>query len=133
MPLPNQRTSRSNRWPAHPRKVLVAQFGLEERDSATEFFEELRGWTHHPEYDVFRTLTGPDSLTHRYAAEDCWACGALALSCAERLGVPMPTLRAVIQLAFSINGVDYAATGRNLKNPGFADDLSMNEIVAQIS
>lgn len=115
------------------RKALVAQLGLDERDSATEFFEELRDWKHHPEYDVFRTLTGPDSLTHRYIAEDCWACGALALSCADRLGVPMPTLRAVIQLASSINGVDYAGTGRNLKNLGFADALSMKEIVAQIS
>ena len=115
------------------RKTLAARFGLEERDSATEFFEELRDWKNHPEYDVFRTLTGPDSLTHRYVAEDCWACGALALSCAERLGVAMPTLRAIIQLASSINGADYAAEGRNLKNLGFDDTLSMEEIVAKIS
>lgn len=115
------------------RMALVAKFGLEERDSATEFFEELRDWKNHPEYDVFRTLTGPDSLTHRYVAEDCWACGALALSCAERLGVPMPTLRAIIQLASSINGTDYAAEGRNLENLGFDKSLSMDEIVARIS
>lgn len=115
------------------RKALVGKFGLEERDSATEFFEELRDWRNHPEYSVFRTLAGPDSLTHRYVAEDCWACGALALSCAERLGLPMPTLRAIIQLASSINGADYAGEGRNLKNLGFDDALSMEEIVARIS
>lgn len=115
------------------RMGLVGKFGLQERDSATEFFEELRDWKNHPEYDVFRTLTGPDSLTHRYVAEDCWACGALALSCADRLGLPMPTLRAIIQLASSINGVDYAGEGRNLKNLGFDDSLSMEEIVARIS
>lgn len=115
------------------RKALVGRFGLEERDSATEFFEELRDWRAHPEYSVFRTLTGPDSLTHRYVAEDCWACGALALSCSERLGLSMPTLRAIIQLASAINGTDYAAEGRNLKNLGFDDSLSMEEIVAQIS
>lgn len=115
------------------RRALVGRFGLEERDSATGFFEELRDWRNHPEYSVFRTLAGPDSLTHRYVAEDCWACGALALSCADRLGLPMPTLRAVIQLASSINGVDYAGTGRSLENLGFEASLSMEEIVAQIS
>mgnify|MGYP000018323848 FL=1 len=115
------------------RKALVAAFGLEERDSATEFFEELRDWKNHPEYNVFRTLAGPDSLTHRYVAEDCWACGALALSCAERLGISMPTLHAIIQLASSINGTDYALEGRNLNNLGFADTMSMEEIIACIS
>ena len=115
------------------RMALVAEFGLEERDSATEFFEELRDWKNHPEYSVFRTLAGPDSLTHRYVAEDCWACGALALSCAERLGVAMPTLKAIIQLASSINGVDYAADGRNLENLGFDKSLTMDEIVNRIS
>lgn len=115
------------------RKALVGKFGLEERDSATEFFEELRDWRSHPEYSVFRTLTGPDSLTHRYVAEDCWACGALALSCAGRLDLPMPTLGAIIRLASAINGTDYAAEGRNLKNLGFDDSLSMEEIIARIS
>lgn len=115
------------------RMALVERFGLQERDSATEFFQELRDWKNHPEYQVFRTLAGPDSLTHRYVAEDCWACGALALSCAERLGVPMPTLGAILQLAASINGVDYAREGRNLRNLGFEDALSMEEILARIS
>lgn len=115
------------------RRALVQRFGLDERDSATEFFEELRDWKNHPEYSVFRTLEGPDSLTHRYVSEDCWACGALALSCADRLGLPMPTLRAIIQLASSINGTDYAGTGRNLENLGFDAELSMEDIVRQIS
>lgn len=72
-------------------------------------------------------------MTHRYVAEDCWACGALALSCAERLGISMPTLHAIIQLASSINGTDYALEGRNLNNLGFADTMSMEEIIACIS
>ena len=115
------------------RATLVEQFGLQERDSATEFFMELRDWRHHPEYSVFRTLTGPDSLSHRYIAEDCWACGALALSCAERLHIAMPTLRAVIQLSSAINGVDYAAEGRNLENLGFPSKLSFDDIIKSIS
>lgn len=115
------------------RMALAERFGLRERDSATEFLQELRDWRNHPEYRVFRTLAGPDRLRHRYVAEDSWACGALALSCAARVGVPMPTLQAVIQLASAINGTDYAGQGRNLKNLGFADSATMEEILAAIS
>lgn len=112
---------------------LLTAFGLEERDSATEFFEELRDWKNHPEYSVFRTLKGPDSLQHRYIEEDAVACASMALSCAERLGIEMPVLRSVITLASAVNKRDYYAEGRTLKNSGFASELSMEEIVSKIS
>ena len=112
---------------------LLAAFGLTERDSATEFFEELRDWHNHPEYDVFRTLSGPDSLTHRYVAEDCRACASLALSCAHRLGVSMPTLEAIVTLASAVNGCDYLSEGRTLENLGFDAAQTVPEIVAAIS
>ena len=112
---------------------LLAAFGLTERDSATEFFEELRDWRNHPEYDVFRTLAGPDSLTHRYVAEDCYACASLALSCARRVGVAMPTLESIMTLAGAVNQRDYLSEGRTLENLGFGQGRSMDEIVAAIS
>ncbi len=112
---------------------LLAQFGLEERDSATEFFEELRDWQNHPEYGVFRTLKGPDSLKHRYVEEDAAACASMALSCADRFGVEMPVLRAVVTLAGAVNGKDYYESGRTLENVGFGPEMTMEEIISQIS
>lgn len=111
---------------------LLKCFGLQERDSATEFVEELRDWKNHPEYAVFRTLKGPDSLTHRYVDEDAMACGAMALSCAEKTGTPMPVLKSVITIVSAINGKDYLAEGRTLNNVGFADD-TMEEILNKIN
>lgn len=115
------------------RQALVCEIGLCERDSASEFLEELVDWQNHPEYNVFRTLKGPNCVSHRYIDEDAYACAALALSLAERLGVPMPTLAAVIELAGILNGVDYRKTGRTLENLGFAPEMSGEEIIEAIS
>lgn len=112
---------------------LLDRFGLTERDSATEFFEELRDWRNHPEYAVFRTLKGPDSLMHRYIEEDAVACASMALSCAERFGVDMPVLKSVITLASAVNQKDYYAEGRTLEQAGFAKDMTMEEIISVIS
>ncbi len=111
---------------------LLAKFGLEERDSATEFFEELRDWKNHPEYSVFRTLKGPDSLSHRYVDEDAGACASMALSCANRLGVEMPVLKSIITLASAINGKDYCKEGRTLENAGYGPEMTMDEILEEI-
>lgn len=112
---------------------LLAAFGLTERDSATEFFEELRDPKAHPEYGVFRTLKGPDSLKHRYIEEDATACAAMALSCAARLGIDMPVLRSVVTLASAVNGYDHYGNGRTLENLGYGADVSMEEIISMIS
>lgn len=112
---------------------LLAKFGLEERDSATEFFEELIDWKNHPEYSVFRTLDGPDSLHHRYIEEDAASCAAMALSCAKRLGVDMPVLQSVVTLACAVNGKEYLKNGRTLENAGFSDEMTMEEIVCCIT
>lgn len=112
---------------------LLAGFELEERDSATEFFEELRDWKNHPEYSVFRTLKGPDSLKHRYVEEDAMACASMALSCAARLGIEMPVLKSIVTLASAVNQTDYYAAGRTLENAGFEPEMTMDEIISQIS
>lgn len=115
------------------RSALLSRLGLVERDSASEFLEELVDWRNHPEYSVFRTLDGPDSVSHRYIDEDSQACAALALSLAERLGVEMPALAAVVAIAGVLNGVDYLKTGRSLENLGFDGTLGGEEIIRQIS
>lgn len=112
---------------------LLAYFGLEERFSATEFFEELVDWKNHPEYAVFRTLKGPDSLQHRYVEEDSLACASMALSCAERVGIDMPVLRSVLTLASTVNGRAYYEEGRTLKNVGFSDDMTMEQILEELN
>ena len=112
---------------------LLAAFGLKERDSATDFFKELIDWKNHPEYSVFRTLEGPDSLKHRYIEEDTVACASLALSCAKRLGIEMPVLKSVVTLASAVNETDYYKEGRSLENLGFAEELTMKEIIEKIS
>lgn len=111
---------------------LLANFGLEERFSATEFFEELVDWKNHPEYSVFRTLKGPDSLKHRYVEEDSLACASMVLSCAERAGVDMPVLKSVLTLASTVNGTDYYKEGRTLENVGFEKDMTMDDILHAI-
>lgn len=110
------------------RQNLLSSLGLCERDSASDFLRELYDWQEHPEYDVFRTLDGPDSVSHRYIDEDAYACAALALSVAERMNIPMPMLRSVITLASGLNGVDYLAIGRTLENLGFSREMSMADI-----
>lgn len=115
------------------RRKLLEALGLEERSSATEFFEELRDWRNHPEYDVFRTLTGPDSLKHRYVEEDASTCGAMALSCAERTGIQMPVFRAVLTIASAVNQDDYYAQGRTLENLGYGKDMSMEDILIELN
>ncbi len=112
---------------------LLAKLGLEERDSATEFFMELVDWPNHPEYEVFRTLKGPNSLQHRYIEEDAASCAAMALSCAERLGVDMPVLKSVITLASTVNGSDYYKEGRTLEYAGFGKEKTMEEILCCIT
>lgn len=115
------------------RQNLLCAIGLCERDSASEFLQELYDFRQHPEYDVFRTLDGPDCVSHRYIAEDSYACAALALSLAERLNIPMPTLRAIITLASGLNGVNYLAEGKTLENLGFPRDMSVADILAALS
>lgn len=112
---------------------LLELLDLKERDSATGFFEELRDWKNHPEYGVFRSLKGPDSLRHRYIEEDAMACASMALSCAKKLGLKMPVLESVITVASAINQADYYAGGRTLENLGYSEDMPMKEILMQIS
>lgn len=115
------------------RLSLLKRMGLNERSSATEFFEELRDWENHPEYEVFRTLEGPDSLKHRYIEEDAVTCAAMTLSCAKRLGLNMPVLRSILTIASAVNGKDYYAEGRTLENLGYDENMTMEDIFSKIN
>lgn len=115
------------------REELLLSMGLRERSSATEFFEELRDRGNHPEYEVFCTLEGPDSLKHRYIEEDAMTCAAMALSCAKRSGAKMPVLKSVLTIASAVNDRDYYAQGRTLENLGYSEDMSMEDIFSKIN
>lgn len=65
-------------------------------------------------------MTGPDNMRHRMISEDC-PCGLVPLAAiGEMLGVSTPVTNALITLASEINGVDYYASGRNMKYLGIS-------------
>jgi opine dehydrogenase len=72
----------------------------------------------HPEYDLFRTVAGPSSLSHRYVTEDAYFGQRIFLSLAETLGIDAPVTRALVLLAGTINGTDYLAEGVTLEALG---------------
>ena len=64
---------------------------------------------------------------HRYVTEDV-GCGlALWSSLGRRLGVPTPLADVFLTLASTVNGEDYAATGRTLENLGLGG-MSVAEV-----
>jgi opine dehydrogenase len=67
-----------------------------------------------------RWVKGPKSLDHRYVHEDV-GYGLVPLSgLGDLAGVPTPTMKSLISLASTMNGVDYASTGRTLDKLGLA-------------
>lgn len=71
-----------------------------------------------PGFDVFRTLSGPETMEHRYISEDAQCGVALLISLAEEYGLPAAVNRAVLCIAECINDVDYLNAGRTLANCG---------------
>lgn len=80
-----------------------------------------------PELALLRTAYGPDSMQHRYITEDAYACASLIISLGELAGVPTPLFQAMVTLASAINGTDYLAQGRTLKNLGL-DGLKVDQV-----
>ena len=80
--------------------------------------EHVMDYGHFPELDDFRALEGPNSAQHRYISEDASCGDCLILSLADRLGIEMPVLRALVTIASGINGVDYASTGITMDKLG---------------
>ena len=89
--------------------------------------EKLLEYEKHPELSDFRLVAGPDSMKHRYIAEDAYAGQPLMISLARQLGVPVPCMEALETLVSEINGVDYLAGGRTMASLGMGG-MSPEEI-----
>ena len=66
----------------------------------------------------YRGIQAPGTLQHRYLSEDVPASLVPIASIGRMLGVPMPTIEAVIRLASVMHGVDYWAEGRTVERLG---------------
>lgn len=84
----------------------------------TDQMEKLVQYTKYPELDCFRSLAGPSSMHHRYIKEDAIVGNAILLQLGDRLGIPLPTVWALIQIAGAVNQEDYFAQGLKLEELG---------------
>lgn len=75
----------------------------------------------------YLTTEGPDAVTHRYYTEDAFAGNCLLLSMAEACGLEMPVMRAAVEIASAVNGVDYRREGITLAYLGLGG-MSPDEI-----
>lgn len=70
------------------------------------------------DFDVFKTLEGPNEVDNRYITEDTPTLVCLFISVAEALGIDVPFFKAMERVASAVNQADYYAEGRTLKNLG---------------
>jgi opine dehydrogenase len=81
---------------------------------------------------AYKTQQSPESLTYRYIAEDV-PYGLVPLaSLGEELGVEMPTIKAIIQIASTMNQSDYWAEGRTVNKLGLAG-MSAKEMIEYVT
>lgn len=84
----------------------------------TAQMERLVQYDKYPELDCFRSLAGPDGMRHRYVEEDATMGDSILLQLGQRLGLPTPTVWALVQVAGAINQEDYFARGLKLETLG---------------
>ncbi|HPB31116.1 MAG TPA: NAD/NADP octopine/nopaline dehydrogenase family protein [Candidatus Sumerlaeota bacterium] len=77
--------------------------------------------------DGYRGIKAPVTLDHRYITEDVPSTLVPMASLAEQLGVEVPGINAIIQLAGLLHGVDYATVGRTAERLGLAG-MSVRQI-----
>lgn len=75
----------------------------------------------------YRNIKAPSRMEHRYISEDVPASLVPTASIGEMLGVPTPTIRAIIQLASVMHGVDYWKEGRTVQRLGLTG-MSVKDI-----
>ncbi len=75
----------------------------------------------------YKGISAPITLNVRYLHEDVPMSLVPIASLGEKLNVPTPTIKAVIQLASTLTNCDYWGTGRNVEKLGLAE-LSLQEI-----
>jgi opine dehydrogenase len=72
----------------------------------------------HPELEIFRSLAGPSSLTHRYVTEDAGFGQSILVSLAAALGMEVPANKALMRLAGIVCSTDFLAQGATLATLG---------------
>ncbi|MEW6244642.1 MAG: NAD/NADP octopine/nopaline dehydrogenase family protein [Bacillota bacterium] len=68
----------------------------------------------------YKGIKAPPTLRHRYLFEDIPASLVPIVSIGQMLGVPTPTMRAMIHLGCALHGTDYWETGRTVEKLGIA-------------
>ncbi|WP_314175838.1 NAD/NADP octopine/nopaline dehydrogenase family protein [Streptomyces winkii] len=81
---------------------------------------------------VYRDITAPRSLNHRFLREDVASTLVPLTQLAERAAVPTPMTDALVSLFSALGGEDYRRTGRTLARLGW-DGLSYDEIRGALS
>lgn len=76
-------------------------------------------------------IKAPPVVHHRYITEDVPMSLVPIASLGDMLGVPCPTIKAIIHLANLLHGCDYWQTGRTVESMGLAG-LSLREIRLRI-
>ena len=84
----------------------------------TDMMEQIIQYDKFPELNCFRSLKGPDSMHHRYIVEDVTVGNSILLQLGQKLGIPTPTVRSLIQIAGAINRENYFAKGLKLEELG---------------
>ena len=112
--------------------AVMNALGIEEHANPLGMYHKVTHSDEHPEISVFRTLSGPNCVKHRYLTADCECGAAILLSFAKRLGIEMPVLKAFVDVAGIITEEDYMANGRTLENLGFGPEMSIEEIMAAV-
>ncbi len=114
------------------RRGVALALGIKPQ-SAVDFLRAAYGVESKNLYHAMRTNPGyagivaPGSLQHRYISEDVPASLVPMASFGDLLGVPTPTIKAMIHLACIIHGVDYWSRGRTINRLGLSG-LSAEEI-----
>jgi opine dehydrogenase len=112
-------------------KAVLEKLGYFVQPNPAEHLRLVAEYGQHPEFDIFRSLAGPDSLTNRYVTEDAPIGVSLLVSLAAKVGVPVPYNAALLTIASTLNKTDYYASGRTLENFGLAEK-SIEEINAYL-
>lgn len=84
----------------------------------TDQMERVLQYGKFPELDCFRSLKGPDCMHHRYVVEDATIGNSILLQLGQRLGIPTPTVQALIQIASAVNQENYFEKGLKLEELG---------------
>lgn len=71
-----------------------------------------------PKEGTVSELSGPSSMEHRYITEDIPYGLVVLAKLAEKFGIDVPTIDAIIHLASVINDTDYFKEGRSLEELG---------------